>query len=313
MKVVLSGRRLWLSVLIASIIMCTMGIVMAVLGGAAGARSGDSPASDEKNGAAAIKTVSAAASEDSEPVRLTVVMYHGFTKDRSKQNKYMIDPSLLENDLQYLTENGYHTIVTKELTEHFSKGTPLSEKPIMLTFDDGYYSNYLYAYPLLKKYGCRAVLSPIGNACSKAAEEKKQNEFYSQCTISQLAEMSSSGVMELAYHTYGLHTAENGVQGVQKRPGESAADYTSRLKEDIRCFREWLKGAGVGEVKCFTYPFGAKSACTEEIVRNEGFTCAMDCEAKVNLLSSSEDLYSIHRFLRDGADSVFPLSRWENG
>ena len=41
-------------------------------------------------------------------------------------------------------------------------GTPLPEKPVMLTFDDGYYNDYVYAYPLLKKYNSKMVFSPIG-------------------------------------------------------------------------------------------------------------------------------------------------------
>lgn len=235
-----------------------------------------------------------------EPVRLCVVMYHGLIKDSSKQNRYFIDPQYLEDDLRFLTENGYHTIVTKDLTDHFRKGAPLPDKPVMLTFDDGYYNNYLYAFPLLKKYGCRAVVSPIGQACESAASEEHQDEFYSQCTVDQLKEMHDSGLVEIAYHTYRLHSLEGGVQGVQKRPDESDKEYVSRLSGDIKSFRECMRAAAGEDIGCFTYPFGAKSGDTEKIVRAEGFSCALDCEEKINLLSSAEELYSVHRFLRDG-------------
>ena len=244
-----------------------------------------------------------AASQTPKPVKLCVIMYHGLVKGSAKQNRYMIDPHFFEDDLRYLTENGYTAISAKELVGHFISGMPLPDKPVMLTFDDGYYNNYLYAFPLLKKYGCKAVLSPIGKACENAENEERQNEFYSQCTISQLREMYESGLVEIAYHTYDLHSLESGVQGVQKRPDESDDAYKNRLAQDIRCFRESMQSADGGELYCFTYPFGAKSRLTGDIVRSEGFLCALDCEEKVNILGSAEDLYSIHRFLRDGKTS----------
>lgn len=249
-------------------------------------------------------TVSEKRSGDDEAVTLCTVMYHGFIEDKSKQNKYMIDPSCLENDLKYLTENGYDTIFVSELIDHFENGAALPEKPVMLTFDDGYYNNYLYAFPLLKKYGCKAVLSPIGRACEKACDEEKQSPIYSQCSFTQLNEMKNSGLVELAYHTYDLHTVSEGIQGVQKKQGESEQQYEERLKADISAFcvlseREF----GVTPL-CFTYPFGAKSEHTLDIAKSCGFKAAMDCEGKLSVLKDSDDLFRIHRFLRPNSLSA---------
>ena len=226
------------------------------------------------------------------------VMYHGFTKNAHKQNRYFIDPACLEDDLRYLRDNGFESVTVSDLERYFSCGAPLPGKPVMLTFDDGYYSNYLYAFPLLKKYGFRAVLSPIGRPCEEAEKEKRQDEFYSQCTTGQLREMFSSGVFEAAYHSYDLHGTVDGAQGVQKRRGETEEEYEARLHEDIEEFRALMEDSAGVQVSCFTYPFGAKSEKTEDILRAEGFAAAMDCEEKPTVLSSAEDLYHIHRYLR---------------
>ncbi|MBQ9461711.1 MAG: polysaccharide deacetylase family protein [Clostridia bacterium] len=310
-------RKLRFAVLIAAaLVICACGMIVTL-----GSRPADMPDTDtlpdnipeagsenigngHSSGAQAdSEEESSDVSKSTAPVRLCVIMYHGLVKNRARQNQYMIDPHFFEDDLRYLTENGYTTIVTKDLTEHFLYGKPLPEKSVMLTFDDGYYNNYLYACPLLKKYGCRAVLSPIGRACEKAENEERQDEFYSQCTIAQLGEMCESGVFELAYHTYDLHSISSGVQGVQQRPDENDADYRTRLAQDIKSFSECMSQACGDELCCFTYPFGAKSRLTDEIVRSSGFRCALDCEEKVNILDSPEELYSIHRFLRDGKTS----------
>ncbi len=128
-------------------------------------------------------------------------MYHGLIDDTSKQNQYFIDPQYFEQDLQYLNENGYHTVFASDLINYFEKNIPLPENPILLTFDDGYYNNYLFAYPLLQKYNCKAVISPIGIAADEAEKDTKQNAFYSQCKWSQLREMQDSGLVEIQNHT----------------------------------------------------------------------------------------------------------------
>ena len=95
---------------------------------------------------------------DAEDIRLPVIMYHGLCTKKEKRGRYMIDPDCFEQDLIYLKNNGFQTILVSELVSHFENNTPLPEKPVLLTFDDGYLNNYTIAFPLLKKYNMKAVL-----------------------------------------------------------------------------------------------------------------------------------------------------------
>ena len=65
-----------------------------------------------------------------------------------------------------LKDGGYHAITARQLADYHSKGTPLPDKPVMITFDDGWKNQYEYAAPLLKKYGFVATYfinpQPIG-------------------------------------------------------------------------------------------------------------------------------------------------------
>lgn len=246
---------------------------------------------------------SAAKSSTAREVRLCAVMYHGLVKEKNSQNKYMIDPVIFENDLKYLTENGYHTIFVSELIDYIKNGTPLPEKPVLLTFDDGYYNNYTYAFPLLKKYGCKAVISMIGIEADKAEKENNKNPLYSECGWTELREMTDSGLVEIQNHTFDLHKIKNGVQGAAQIGGESAEEYKKRLAEDIERFNESAEREAVKKADCFTYPFGAKNSLTEEIIEKSGFAAAMDCEEKTNIIHSEKDLMHIHRYLRDGIQS----------
>ena len=75
---------------------------------------------------------------DTDSVKLPVIMYHSLLKDEKLQNDYTVSPTLFENDLKYLAENGYTTVVVKDLTDYVYGKKSLPEKCIMLTFDDGY-------------------------------------------------------------------------------------------------------------------------------------------------------------------------------
>lgn len=86
----------------------------------------------------------------SQEVRLPVLMYHGVHSDPKKAGDYVITPQALEEDLLYLQRQGCTTVVMSDLIAYVQQGAPLPEKPVMITFDDGYYNNYLNAYPLLQ-------------------------------------------------------------------------------------------------------------------------------------------------------------------
>ena len=95
---------------------------------------------------------------DTDSVKLPVIMYHSLLKDEKLQNDYTVSPTLFENDLKYLTENGYTTVVVKDLIDYVYGKKSLPEKCIMLTFDDGYNNNYTDLYPLLQKYNVKATI-----------------------------------------------------------------------------------------------------------------------------------------------------------
>ena len=92
-------------------------------------------------------------------VRLPIIMYHHVLKDSNKWGKYIVSPKEVEKDIIYLKEQGYTTILMEDLINFVYNNGKLPDKPILLTFDDGYMSNYTYVLPLLKKYDCKAVVS----------------------------------------------------------------------------------------------------------------------------------------------------------
>ena len=80
-------------------------------------------------------------------IEVPIIMYHSILKDSSRSNKYTVTPAVLEEDLKYIKDKGYTTVTIADLISYVYNDTPLPEKPIVLTFDDGHYNNYGYLFP----------------------------------------------------------------------------------------------------------------------------------------------------------------------
>ncbi len=83
-----------------------------------------------------------------------VLLYYHINYDNSE---FSITPEAFEQQLQYLKEKGYKTITKEELGEFMQTGKKNVDKAIVITLDGGYLDTWVYAYPLLKKYGFNAI------------------------------------------------------------------------------------------------------------------------------------------------------------
>ena len=168
-------------------------------------------------------------SAQEEGVRLPILMYHSILKDSARQGNYVVSPDVLAADLDALQQRGYETVTVTDLLAYVQDGEPLPEKPVMITFDDGYYNNYVYAYPLLQQRGMRAVLSIIGSQTALYTAEGTENAYWSHLRLDRLREMQD--VFEVQNHSWNLH--EYGERrGCLRRSGETEESYESLLRED---------------------------------------------------------------------------------
>lgn len=255
-----------------------------------------------------------AASAEEEGVRVPVLMYHSLLKDSSRAGQYVIPPSLFASDLAWLKAHGYETVLMQDLIDYVDKGTPLPEKPVVITFDDGYYNNYLYGFPILQEQNMKAVISIIGLYTDKFSAVDENNAYYSHCTWPQINEMLQSGLVEIQNHTYNLHTYSSGRHGCAKKAGEPLASYRSMLCEDLLKLQNRITEMTGTSPTTFTYPFGSFSSETRQIVRELGFRATLSCESGISLVTRDpESLYLLKRFLRPAGKnseqyfaSVFP-------
>lgn len=126
------------------------------------------------------------ADEVPEGYEVPTLMYHAVSDDCWGIAQLFVRPSELEKQLQWLQEEGYTTI-------HFEDLGRVDEiqKPILLTFDDGYLDNYTELFPLLKKYNAKATVFMIMGSVGG----------WNYLTAEQIKEMDASGLVSFQSHT----------------------------------------------------------------------------------------------------------------
>lgn len=233
-------------------------------------------------------------------VKLPILMYHMVLKKPHKENKFTVSEKTFEEDLIYIKNNGFETILISDLILFTQGKKDLPEKPILITFDDGAYNNFLYAFPLAQKYGAKFVFSPIAKESERYTKIKDENPLYAHANWETISKMSSSGIVEIQNHTYDMHSFGKPRIGCKKRSDESLQNYEIALKNDLNKAQNLIEKNTGKLPTAFFYPFGAKSDCSEKIIRSLGFKATFICESKINTIKKNnpESLFKLGRFLR---------------
>ena len=259
-----------------------------------------------------VAPVSGEKSAAAEPVRLPVVMYHQLSPGGTRAGDYVLPLWQFEADLKYLKARGYETVSVRQLLDWADGRAALPEKPCMITFDDGYETTGVCAAPLLEKYGFTAVVAPIGAVAQQYTDAPDDTLAYAHLNWAKLRELAAGGTLEVQYHSWDMH--ELGARrGLNRRRGESEADYRAALEADLERFRAAAAENGVALAPSAAYPFGAYCALTEEILRENGLRLGFSCSEQVNVLTGAEgELFSLGRFNRAwGLCSADFFARWE--
>ncbi|GJM74902.1 hypothetical protein HMSSN036_71180 [Paenibacillus macerans] len=197
--------------------------------------------------------------------QVAVLMYHYITP--KKYNKYpgnesVINLEAFEQDMAYLHDHGYYTASLSELEQYVRGQISLPAKTVVITFDDGYQNNYIYAYPILKKYGYKAAIFVIG---SKLKEQTQAFDPAKKTYLSKEEMESARDVFEFHSHTYDLHRKGFEKCGVMKAAGQDP----SLVEKDIALMKE-----KVVDSPYFAYPYGEKSRQMIYYLQENGYRMA---------------------------------------
>lgn len=229
---------------------------------------------------------------ESEPVQVPILMYHDVSYLGSGYSK---TPEQFRAQMQELKDAGFHTVTYQQLVDFVEKGAALPEKPIVITLDDGYRSNYEYAFPILQELDMKAEIALIGGAIQYTNWGLKWDD---------VREMKESGVISFQAHTHQMHedaSARGGRLGVLKAPGETWKLYVETLTADIqKNLNQIERESGIRPI-AFTYPRGKWNYLAEGLVTQLGCKVTVTTKEGVACIRQG-DPSSLHLMDRIGMD-----------
>jgi peptidoglycan/xylan/chitin deacetylase (PgdA/CDA1 family) len=186
-------------------------------------------------------------------VSVPILMYHHISLPLTQSpldQSLAVNPEMFKAHLQYLKEQGFHSITFNQLFDALYYDAPLPKKPIILTFDDGYDDAYKNAYPMLKAQGFSGMFYIITGKVG----------WQGQATWPQLQEMLRNGMQ------MGSHTVNHLDMGQVLQASESQAQQELQVSQSTM-----QKNLGI-PIQQFCYPSGEpfrhySLALQQEIVR----------------------------------------------
>ena len=223
-----------------------------------------------------------------------VLMFHQVSEKPGKLGKYVVSKWELEEDFELILNMGFTPVFASDLESYVYKKTTLPEKPIVITFDDGYMSDYVYVFPLLKKYNMKANFAIVGALADKYSSGIDRHVDYAQSTWDEISEMDKSGLAEFLSHSYDMHNLQRR-KGVLRTYSETHEKYEKIMKLDIEENNDTFISHLGKEPSAFVYPFGNRNSETEDIV-NEYFKITFGVYEKPNYIKDGDSLYKLNRY-----------------
>ena len=238
--------------------------------------------------------------------KLPVLLYHHISEEVA--NDMIVSPEKFRNDMKAISGAGFSAVTLDEILAYIEKGEDLPEKSVLITFDDGYMSNFEYAYPVLKKYGLKGTIFAVGETYGKDTYPNTDKPIYPHFSDAERREMEDSGVIDVECHTYGMHQSPDfggEYENILIKDGEKDSEYVKRLKDDIK---KWSDTLGYEPVS-LAFPHGLSDLLTQAVLNEMGIKLTFSTVPKTDTLIKGMPLsgYALGRYTVTETTDVLEL------
>lgn len=205
-----------------------------------------------------------------------VLNYHQVND--STHSALVVPVDQFRKQMAYLHTHGYHTITLDQLYDYVENGIELPDKPILLTFDDGYVDNYDNVLPILKEYDMKATLFMISDAVNTA-------RFLS---VTQLHKMEQGGF---------------DIQGHTNHHKVLTTIDPTELPDAIQGGKTSLEGILGEPVTYLAYPGGFNDMLVQYVTKTAGYKMAFTVQP--GTVRPGDNLYALPRLAIFDGDTTY--------
>lgn len=214
--------------------------------------------------------------------RVPILMYHDLEGDS-------LSAAQFEEQMAALSGAGYTSVNFEQLRAYVEQGTPLPDKSVVITFDDGYLSNMTYGLPVLEKYGMKATIFVIGCSVGKDTYKDTGVAMRPHFSLEQAKEMMDTGLITIGSHGWNIHEVEGRDpepirRGMLRREEETEKEYMAFLREDIRQENELLFPILGRNVDILAYPFGLHETLGDLVLNEAGIYATVTTQPGENII-----------------------------
>jgi peptidoglycan/xylan/chitin deacetylase (PgdA/CDA1 family) len=223
---------------------------------------------------------------------LRVLCYHQINPHRP--DRFSVTPDQFDSQLRYLLASGFNFIRPLDLIS----GRRLPDRPLLLTFDDGYVDNLQLAQPILRRYGARATIFVVSAYAGGQAQWVADG---GKLMSPQQLRSLDTDVFELGLHSHS-HRA-------------FASLSLTEIEYDLQKNLEFFSEHNLSVTPVLAYPDGSRPRCSPRELRTVlsrlGIPLAFRIGNRLNRLPLANP-YEIHRFdvRGDLSEAAFKWKLW---
>ncbi len=232
--------------------------------------------------------------------KIPVLCYHNIATQNEKENypeesDWTITTDNFKEHLDYLKNNNYKTLTMDEFYNWKIGNLNLPYKSVLITFDDGFLSNYEYAFKLLKEYNMNATVFVVGSFIDNSTTNEWNGNIKTYMTKDLLENLKNEYPnIEIYSHSYNLH-----YQGAINQNKDV-------LMQDIKDFNNFYPN---NDILC--YPFGQYNDNIEDCLKESNYKMAFRYgpnKKDYKKASRNDNIYEIPRLNVSHGMSVFKFA-----
>jgi peptidoglycan/xylan/chitin deacetylase (PgdA/CDA1 family) len=203
--------------------------------------------------------------------KVPILVYHHISQSVSKGSpglrRLTVTAEVFTKQMQYLQDNGYHVVTFSDLADFFEHGKELPALPIIISFDDGWVTQFENALPSLEKYHYPATFFVVTNYIGRRG-------FISW---PQLQTLLTDG-MRIGSHS-------------RSHPRLNKITDSAELWDQIYNSKTILETQLEAPVEEFAYPYGSYNAKAAAVVKLAGYRAGRGCCS--GIAHTSRDVFTL--------------------